>query len=187
MWKETFRMLIDIETGIYASLTLYIFVLIIRCMKHKHLSRSLNKKHELLVFLAWVYFSGLTVLTLLPIQCPPAKLNIPISSMIQLNPLSALYPSRGFSLRNILGNIILFLPLIPILSIVRKRIFRLRNAILISLLFSCSIEFMQLLENISGFCSYYFRQVDSADVILNIIGGILGFSLYSLWKSKSEH
>ena len=114
-------MLIDIETGIYASLILYIFVLIIRCKKHKHLSLSLTKKHELLVCLAWVYFTGLTVLTLLPIQCPPIKSNISLSSMIQLNPLSALYPSREFNLRNILGNIVLFLPLIPILSAVCKR------------------------------------------------------------------
>lgn len=180
-------MLIDIETGIYASLILYIFVLIIRCKKHKHLSLSLNKKHELLVCLAWVYFTGLTVLTLLPIQCPPIKSNISLSSMIQLNPLSALYPSREFNLRNILGNIVLFLPLIPILSAVCKRSFHFRNAVLISLLFPFSIEFLQLVENISGFCSFYFCQIDSADVILNTVGGILGFSLYSLWKSKSEH
>lgn len=175
-------MLIDIETGIYASLIFYIFVLIIRYMKHKHLSRSLNKKHELLVCLAWVYFTGLAVLTLLPIQCPPIKSNISLSSMIQLNPLHSILPSRDLIFRNLIGNILLFLPLIPILSAISNRTIRFRNAMLISILFSCSIETLQLIENICGFCSYYFRQIDSADIMLNTIGGIVGFSLYELCK-----
>lgn len=156
-------------------------------MDYKHYTRSLNKKHELLVCLTWVYCTGLIVLTLLPIQCPPIKSNISLSSMIQLNPLHSILPSRDLIFRNLIGNILLFLPLIPILSAISNRTIRFRNAILISILFSCSIETLQLIENICGFCSYYFRQIDSADVILNTVGGILGFSLYSLWKSKSEH
>ena len=71
-------------------------------------------------------------------------------------------------LRNVLGNIILFIPLgIFSSNIIKNKTFI--PIFFISLVVSCSIEFAQSMID---------RTADIDDVILNVLGGIIGYVLY---------
>jgi glycopeptide antibiotics resistance protein len=81
-------------------------------------------------------------------------------------------------LKNVGGNILLFMPLGFLLPILWERFKRLKNTVLIALLVSVCIESLQLLElrlNIA-----FARAVDIDDVICNVFGAFLGYLLYRL-------
>ncbi len=78
-------------------------------------------------------------------------------------------------IRNVVGNVLLFIPFGIFTS------YYLNNksvvpSIILSFLVSCSIEFAQ---SIIG------RTADVDDVILNTIGGVLGYLIYKLFKNVS--
>lgn len=75
------------------------------------------------------------------------------------------------SLENIVGNIILFIPLGICLPMVWPRYFSFKRVLLAAFLFSLSIELTQLFSRHLGI----YRSVDVDDVILNTIGAILGY------------
>lgn len=79
-------------------------------------------------------------------------------------------------IKQVLGNIVLFVPLGYFVSYYCK-IKGIVGITIVSLLSSVTIEIVQ-----------YFigRSVDIDDVILNVIGGIIGFLLYKLLKSINE-
>ncbi|KLU63099.1 VanZ like family protein [Peptococcaceae bacterium CEB3] len=76
------------------------------------------------------------------------------------------------------GNILLLLPFgfgLPFISQVNFRTVIWKGA-----LFSVSIELLQFIENISHLSGYLLRTVDINDVILNVIGAILGFIVFQI-------
>ena len=79
-------------------------------------------------------------------------------------------------IKQVLGNIILFVPLGYFVSYYCK-IKGIVGITIISLLSSVTIEIVQ---------HFIGRSVDIDDVILNVIGGIVGFLLYKLFKSINE-
>ena len=85
---------------------------------------------------------------------------------------------------NIGGNILLLLPLGLLLPILWTNLRNLNKIFLIGLFTSLSIEILQLIENI---LYLGFRSVDIDDVIFNVIGIILGYSLFKvLHTSKNK-
>jgi glycopeptide antibiotics resistance protein len=82
------------------------------------------------------------------------------------------------ALQNLVGNILLFVPLGFFLSSLFKR--NLRNVIIIAACSSCAIELLQYLNRVLG----YFRHIDIDDVLLNISGAILGYWIASVYKRK---
>lgn len=78
--------------------------------------------------------------------------------------------------KNIIGNILLFLPFGLFVSSYIKRI-KLRTILILTLISSLSIEFTQMMIG---------RVFDIDDIILNVVGGILGFLLYKLLHSISK-
>ena len=85
---------------------------------------------------------------------------------------------------NIGGNILLLLPLGLLLPILWTNLRNLKKIFLIGLFTSLSIEILQLIENI---LYLGFRSVDIDDVIFNVIGIILGYSLFKvLHTSKNK-
>ena len=79
-------------------------------------------------------------------------------------------------IKQVLGNIILFVPLGYFVSYYCK-IKGIVGITIISLLSSVTIEIVQ---------HFIGRSVDIDDVILNVVGGIVGFLLYKLFKSINE-
>lgn len=72
--------------------------------------------------------------------------------------------------KNIVGNIVLFIPF----SFFIAHIFKIKNRWLVylfTLIISLTVEFTQL---------YIGRAFDVDDILLNVIGGIIGFSIYNL-------
>lgn len=79
-------------------------------------------------------------------------------------------------IKQVLGNIVLFVPLGYFVSYYCK-IKGIVGITIISLLSSVTIEIVQ---------HFIGRSVDIDDVILNVVGGIVGFLLYKLFKSINE-
>lgn len=76
---------------------------------------------------------------------------------------------------NILGNIIIFIPMGIILPIISNNFKKIFKVVLTSLLISIFIEFIQF---------FIGRSVDIDDVILNTLGGFLGYIIYITLPKK---
>jgi glycopeptide antibiotics resistance protein len=87
---------------------------------------------------------------------------------------------RWFCLRNTVGNIVLFLPLGTMLPLISERLRTLKRVLLIAFLLSLSIETTQYVLRFVGSP----RAVDIDDVILNTLGGCLGFAFYTAFIAR---
>jgi glycopeptide antibiotics resistance protein len=140
---------------------------------------------KLLATVFVVYLLVVAAATILPERV--GRLQAPHSSHINVVPLSysfeCLFRTRrahpdltGFCVRNTLGNVVLFLPLGFLLPILSERFRRFRRMLLTAALLSLSIETIQFLLRFVG----NDRAVDIDDVLLNTLGGLLGFGIYKL-------
>ena len=92
-------------------------------------------------------------------------------------PFKSIYEIYMFSvsptvvIRNILGNIVLFIPISFLMGILWEKWGKMKNMLLFSLLVPCGIEFIQL---------FIGRAVDVDDVILNFVGLMIGFLVSKL-------
>ncbi|WP_156289491.1 VanZ family protein [Oceanobacillus salinisoli] len=77
---------------------------------------------------------------------------------------------------NIFGNILLFIPMGIFLPILSAKLMRLFSTIVIILLLSCTIEIMQYATQLGVF------NVD--DIILNTLGGFLGYMILVSFKKR---
>lgn len=135
----------------------------------------------------FLYFIALAGVTLFPIMVPPAAepyridfVNWDITNMLCYGSLRSL-------LVNIGGNILMFVPLLPLIAVnwPKKRI-TLLGAAVISLIVSAAIEALQYAENILGISDFPIRITDVSDVVLNSIGSVLGYGLIVFWKKFFE-
>ena len=161
-------MVIDFDTVLYASLILYALYAIAMYIRHKRKPKKWSKFRMILIFAAWMYN-----FTLFPIQLPPTSVKVSVLELVQINPMAS-FSTRQISFFQLIGNVCLFLPLIPFVSILRKKVVTVKYAALFSFIVSVTIEILQLLEDLSGLCSYFFRQADTVDVLMNVLGGIIG-------------
>ena len=95
-----------------------------------------------------------------------------------LDSFSTLFAIKLF-LVNVLGNILLFTPLGFLLPIVNPNINNIKPIFKISLIATISIELIQFITSLSG----GFRVTDIDDVILNILGGLFGFLIFTLFSN----
>lgn len=138
----------------------------------------------------WVYAVAAVGVFFFPIAYSLSRYNnmilnlnlIPFHSIIEY----CRHLSIGTAALQILGNIAAFLPigfLVPILS---KKFRFARNILILSLLLSVGIETVQLIESLA--VHYPTKSVDIDDVILNFIGGTLGYLLFraarAVWESR---
>ena len=84
-------------------------------------------------------------------------------------------------LKNILGNILLFLPFGLITPYIFKELKNLKSMLITSLIISCSIETIQLIEYILSI-SENTRITDINDIILNVLGSFIGFYILKKFK-----
>lgn len=90
-------------------------------------------------------------------------------------------------LLNVVGNIVGFMPCGFFLPVISRRSRRWFNTVLLSFLFSLCVETLQLVFRVGSF--------DVDDIILNTLGGLLGYILYRFvqhirirrkWRAKAK-
>jgi glycopeptide antibiotics resistance protein len=154
-------------------------------------TKKSSYKTEILFFVFVAYIVCVLIITLYPLAMTREK--IPGAKGINFQPfvntwkeLSS-HSARGRSLvkshtfENITGNILLFLPLGILLPLLSVKLNSFRKIFLVALFFSSSIEIIQWFSRQVGI----YRSVDVDDVILNVLGSIIGFLILRLIYKKS--
>jgi glycopeptide antibiotics resistance protein len=88
---------------------------------------------------------------------------------------------RSLSFRLMLGNILAFVPFGLLLPLAFRLRWPLLAVGLSALTLSVAIEFGQAL--ISGWLGYAYRSTDIDDVILNVLGALIGAAVFATWQS----
>ncbi len=169
------------------GIPILIAIEISRYRKSKQFNYKFFSYREILIIILSIYIMGLIAITLLPFYSfryikPRANL-IPVFNTIK--DISAIPVNmKGFMIKfwivNIFGNLFLLAPLAAMLPIILKRFRSIKSVVVLCLFVSISIEFLQYLSMLCG----NFRSVDIDDIILNTLGSIIGFGIYSLFAKK---
>lgn len=123
--------------------------------------------------LFYVYIALVLYVTLMPIIASlPFIFNHPYVPM-NLLPFDDYFSGRGDTVRQIFLNMIMMMPFGFLMPIVKKQ--KLFSCVFRTFLFSLSIELLQPLIN-------GFRSTDITDLITNMVGGILGYFLYLIFR-----
>jgi glycopeptide antibiotics resistance protein len=132
---------------------------------------------------ATVYAVGLIALTMLPLGTypyPPPN-PYPFDTIGQLFGRDGLHVSV---LRLMVGNVLAFVPLgilTPLLAPNRRSwLF----VLAVGLVVSVAIELSQL--GLSGVVGYTYRQSDVDDVILNVVGALLGYVAFTIFHGRFD-
>lgn len=125
--------------------------------------------------LMYIYLSFVLYFTLMPIITSiPFVLNHPYTPM-NLVPFIDVSLGRGDFLRQIVLNIIMTMPFGFLFPLTQKRTAKFSRTVFFCFLMSLGIEILQPLINGS-------RSSDVTDLITNVIGGILGYGLYVVFR-----
>lgn len=141
------------------------FVILSFIYRHKKIPQTKKKFLLLLVFIIYIfgafYFTG--VGTIFDIQRHGMQLK---SDQVNLLPFS-----REIDVVEYILNILLFIPLGFLLPIIWPNTNKIKRVVLSGVSFSLLIELSQLFTN---------RRTDIDDVLMNILGTILGYLLFSI-------
>ncbi|MQR94367.1 VanZ family protein [Fictibacillus phosphorivorans] len=168
------------------------YLLIWGLMTKPSKQKPMNWFSELTKFLFVLYCLLVVSVTLfpLPIGFPFTFENL--SAFINLIPLVSIWKQIsligtaydgdvlfmiGLIIRNVGGNILLFVPLGFLIPIIWKNVRYLKQIFFIGIGISVTIELLQLLESFVG---GWGRVTDIDDVICNVFGSVLGYLLYDL-------
>lgn len=160
--------------------------------KWKTKSNGTNTNREGLLFLFVVYASAVLAMTILPhrffgISAPVmVKLNIiPFVNTYHNFIVGLPQPESEYmllQLQNIIGNFILFIPIGILLPYLFPQLNSFKKIALISFLASFLIECTQYLLRNAG----TYRTADIDDIILNTVGGILGWFIAKLLFNRQQ-
>ena len=150
-------------SGVWPMLLIVsIIILTIRITYLIYNKKKIELHKELLMFLFIVYVLLLYYVVTFQDNNYGDNNFVPFKEMFRYNINSSLF------IKNVLGNILLFIPLGLFISLyIKSRSFLV--TLMLSIIISCSIEFVQ---SIIG------RTVDIDDVILNSLGGLIGYIIY---------
>lgn len=158
-------------------------------ISRKNRDEKLSVKREFILGSLFIYTIVVAAITIVPL--PISRFRDPGYSGINvvplLNSLKCVLPDRagrqhpmaGFCLQNMIGNIILFLPLGALLPFASEKFRTIKRVLLAALFFSLSIEAIQFVSRFFG--SY--RSIDVDDVLFNTSGAFLGFIIYTMVKN----
>lgn len=123
----------------------------------------------------YIYISFVLYFTLMPILTSLLFIfNHPYKFM-NLEPFVDVINGNGDFIRQIFLNVIMMIPFGFLLPLVSRRNIKLKNVILYTFLFSLCIELLQPLIN-------GIRSSDVTDIITNVVGGIIGYLIYLVFK-----
>ncbi|WP_057911404.1 VanZ family protein [Peribacillus muralis] len=166
-------------------LSLSIIILIFPLVKRRI---SILKFMYVLLFI--IYISSLIGITIFPFPVQKYLIETMIEDQLGLKhnfiPFKIFYEAMSYGslsfgitilLKQVVGNIILFIPMGFVLPIIFVNIQNIKKVILIGFLSSLSIE---LFQGLAGFwIGYNYRAVDIDDLIFNVLGTVVGFLI---WK-----
>lgn len=125
--------------------------------------------------LLYVYLSFVLYFTLMPILTSiPFMLNHPYTPM-NLVPFIDVVMERGDFLRQVILNMIMTIPFGFLFPLTQNRTAKFRTTVFSCFLMSLGIELLQPLIN-------GFRSSDITDLITNVIGGMIGYGFYLMFK-----
>ena len=175
------------------GLTIWIIARIIILVTRRKKGVKFNIGDEILTNIFIIYLFFLIGVTILPIYIGGMLEYIQELSLIERCNISVVpfadYFKDGvfFSviIRNLVGNLVLLIPLILYGCIRNEKLRSLKSSAKIAFLTSLSIELIQLFMNIFGLT--YLRAVDVDDLILNTLGGIIAWCIFKLmYKGKMK-
>lgn len=156
----------------------------------------IHYRREVLLFLFFAYLMMVVSITIFPINTAPREFRMaPGINIIPFKPafddFNSMY-SRGhwqyfdlfkdMLLRNLGGNFLLFLPLGVGLPLFWQKLKSFKSTLLMCFLSSLSIELTQAILSYAGLIIP--RAVDIDDIIMNVLGGVFGYIIYSIILSK---
>ena len=149
-----------------ALILLYVFVFFGRW-------KSKGRDVLLVNTLLYIYLSFVLYFTLMPIIAAlPFLLNHPYKPM-NLVPFIDVTMGRGDFLRQIVLNVIMTVPFGFLFPLTRNRTAQFGRTVFFCFLMSLGIELLQ---------PFFDRNSDITDLITNVIGGVLGYGLYVIFK-----
>ncbi len=161
---------------LYPAVAITIIWIIFKVFNIIYVKKKFDFKREIVNLLYFVSVMGIIGLTIFPLEIATGSEYdspnnfVPLASITELlNHFYYMVP-----LRNILGNIILFMPLGFILVLKFKILNNMMSVVLVGVLSSTLIEVSQLLLPNRAF--------DIDDIILNTLGTMIGFLLLKATK-----
>lgn len=175
-------MVISFRTFIVIAAPIWIIFRIIKIRQAE--ARNLWK-HEIVANLLFIYLLYLAQMTIFPLNVGiPIERNvslIPFKTIIEFTPILLKYglmnnpgnPHLNAGAINIIGNIVVFVPLGILIPLVSLRVRSFKAAAILGAITSLSIEVLQFLFA-EG------RRMDIDDLILNTLGAIIGWGIFKL-------
>lgn len=125
--------------------------------------------------LLYIYLSFVLYFTLMPVIVSiPFIFNHPYTSM-NMVPFIDVLKGRGDFFRQVMLNIIMTIPFGFLFPLTRNRTVKFGRTVFLCFLMSLGIEMLQPLIN-------GFRSADITDLITNVIGGVLGYGFYVIFR-----
>ena len=191
------QFLISVLTFSAAAFPVWIFFRIALNVFKRRRNESVSYEKELLLTLFFLYVVCGLAITVIPL--PYTEVRNPTANDFNVVPVintirelrATFTPRTSYMtphlLKNILGNVALFVPLGIFLPLLSEKFHSLKRLMLFALICSLAIEFIQYVSKFFG----SFRSVDIDDVILNSLGAFLGFIIFDkllmkLFKSQIQ-
>ncbi|MDD3145019.1 MAG: VanZ family protein [Candidatus Gracilibacteria bacterium] len=168
--------MLDYEFLFIISIPIYIVFLIVLIWKKISLNKIILKS------LFYFYVISIIAVTIFPIPIQGLKEIgiyggnnnfIPFESIFDIMFNDNL--SIAIKMKQIVGNIILFIPMGFLIPLILKGKNSFKNALLIGILSSLSIELLQCL--ISLLLGFSYKVTDIDDILLNVLGFVFGYIL----------
>jgi glycopeptide antibiotics resistance protein len=174
--RTVWRYVSVIGGGMFTALPLAVFIRVIAALRLKKLGMFTTRLHEFGTVLFVMYCAGLASVTvacnfdMMALDIPALKINlIPLKFVYDLlRGCYVGYPAAA--LINVIGNVAMFVPFGFLLSLLWRGA-GWRKAALVSAAVSLCIELCQLPQMA--------RTTDIDDILLNTLGGFLGYLLFS--------
>lgn len=170
--------LVELSSGIVIYALIYLILFVVKV-------RKMPAKEGFIWSLKFLYICALLEVTIYPTPLTPEMVQYnfskPIGSSINFNPFvvfSLIGDGHRLYLKHYLLNILLTIPAGFFIASGKKHISFCRTVLWVSML-SMSIELVQLLMRVYLGSS---RDIDILDVFLNIVGGILGYMLFKIYR-----
>lgn len=150
------------------------------------LKRKISIQKHIIVFLLFVYLGVVIAITLFPFPIQKELILeqrefnylsnnfIPFKGIVDMLTSERLY----VIVRNLVGNILLTMPLGFLLPLIFKKINKVKWILISGFLFSLSIENIQFILSLCLGFTYKIADVD--DLILNTVGALLGYTCFKL-------